>query len=176
MSGAGGTPPPTRIISWEQQVLEADPYFARERQQPWIYTFSNARRFYAPVNAYAPLPDDGLENNGGVLWLIGDAGYPDATSAAYLPPGAVWDNGGSIAVVPGGVYQAGVRPMFFGSITASQLMLFGGGSLPTSNPNVVNQLWNNGGEIAVSTGILDDLVDDQGDAITDDSGNPIEIA
>ena len=149
MSGAGGTPPPTRIISWEQQVLEADPYFARERQQPWIYTFSNARRFYAPVNAYAPLPDSGLFNDGGVLVLISGASWP--TTDAGLLPGALWNNGLAIVVVPGATPQPGAPRMTFPGVTSSSLLLFGGANFATTPPPDGSLiLWSNGGLVCVA--------------------------
>lgn len=148
-AGGGGTPPPTRLISWEQLVLENDPTFQRDRLQPWIYQFSNNRLFYSPVAPYAPLPDAGLANDGGLLILTDPSGYP--TSDAGLPPGAVWNNGLAISVVPGAVPQAGASPMIFGRLTASQLMLFGGGNIPASAPVPDSlQLWNNGGVICVA--------------------------
>ena len=39
------SPPPTRIISWLQTVREADPNWQRGLLRPWIYEFSNGRRF-----------------------------------------------------------------------------------------------------------------------------------
>ena len=36
---------PTRILSWEQMVTEADPGFRRLSLQPWVYSFSNGRLF-----------------------------------------------------------------------------------------------------------------------------------
>lgn len=43
---------PTRILSFAQLVLEADPGFRRASNQPWGYEFSNGRRFYDPVPLY----------------------------------------------------------------------------------------------------------------------------
>jgi hypothetical protein len=43
----------TRLISWQQLVTEADPDFSREANRPWIYRFSNERRFRRPANIYA---------------------------------------------------------------------------------------------------------------------------
>ena len=37
---------PTRILSWQQTVLEADPGYQRLSLQPWCYEFSNGRKFY----------------------------------------------------------------------------------------------------------------------------------
>lgn len=85
-------------------------------------------------------------NDGGVLWMTSPLNYP--TSPVGLAVGAVWYNGGTVAVVPGGPGTG--APVFFGSITAAGLLSLGGGGLPTTNPNTANQLWNNGGAISIS--------------------------
>ncbi|WP_261505714.1 hypothetical protein [Burkholderia multivorans] len=85
-------------------------------------------------------------NDGGVLWMTAPLNYP--TSPLGLPTGAVWYNGGTVSVIPGGSGTG--APVFFGSITASALLALGGGGLPTSNPGVTNQLWNNGGVISIA--------------------------
>jgi hypothetical protein len=144
------TVPPTRILSWQQLVLEADPGFERAKRQPWVYTFSNGRRFYSPVNPYAPLPP-GLENNGGFLVLApaAEAGFP--LSPVGLLPGEIWSNGLFVVVVDGGIPQFGSPPMIFGQISADQLLTFGGASLPLVQPPVGSLiLWNNGGFVCVS--------------------------
>lgn len=46
------TLPPTRIISWEQQVQELDPDYQQGLLRPWIYEFSNGRRFVRDPNVY----------------------------------------------------------------------------------------------------------------------------
>lgn len=38
--------PPTRILSWQQEVLYADPDWNQNYRNPWIYEFSNGRLFY----------------------------------------------------------------------------------------------------------------------------------
>lgn len=48
----GYNPPPTRLLSWEQMCLEADPGFRRSSNQPWTYQFSNGRRFYEAQPIY----------------------------------------------------------------------------------------------------------------------------
>ena len=45
-------PPPTRQISWEQTVREADPSYQRELIKPVIYTFSNGREFVKDPDVY----------------------------------------------------------------------------------------------------------------------------
>ena len=46
------TLPPTRIISFLQQVQQADPDYLRGQIQPWIYSFSNGRLFYQTIPVY----------------------------------------------------------------------------------------------------------------------------
>ena len=87
-------------------------------------------------------------NDGGVLWMTLPLNYP--TSPVGLSAGAVWYNGGTVSVIPGG--SGSGAPVFFGSITASGLLALGGGGLPTTNPHTPNQLWNNGGLISISAG------------------------
>lgn len=58
-SGPPGTPsfhyfapPPTRILSWLQMCLEADPSFRRLSLRPWTYEFSNGRLFVESLPVY----------------------------------------------------------------------------------------------------------------------------
>jgi hypothetical protein len=44
--------PTTRILNWAQMVREADPDFQRLSQRPWVYEFSNDRRFVETVPVY----------------------------------------------------------------------------------------------------------------------------
>lgn len=87
-------------------------------------------------------------NDGGVLWMTSPLTYP--TNPTGLAVGAVWYNGGTVAVVPGGPGTG--APVFFGAITAAGLLALGGGGLPVTNPHVANQLWANGGTISISAG------------------------
>lgn len=50
----------TRIISWEQVVLEADPDYRLRKRRPMKYEFSNGRRFYDtdPVYIGVGVSDD----------------------------------------------------------------------------------------------------------------------
>lgn len=43
---------PTRILSWEQLCLNADPDFTVNRDHPWVYEMSNGRLFYALYPRY----------------------------------------------------------------------------------------------------------------------------
>lgn len=141
---------PTRILSWQQLVLENDPDWVRRSLNPAVWEFSNGRIFVDPAQVYAPLPDSGLTNVGGVLTYDG-ANTPYPTSTNKLLPGAIWSNGGSVSVVAGGVAQPGAQAMFFGKITSDQLLLFGGANLPKSSPTAGSlQLWNNSGVVNVA--------------------------
>lgn len=144
---------PTRILSWQQLVLENDPDWVRLSLNPVVWEFSNGRRFVDPAQVYAPLPDSGLTNNNGVLLLSGGTGWP--TSNQGLAPGSLWAMGGVggiVCVVPGGTSpQPGSAPLVFGNVTSDQLLLFGSASLPQSGPPAgSSELWNNGGVVCVA--------------------------
>jgi hypothetical protein len=47
--------PPTRILNWAQMCLEADPYFVIDQTRPWLYEFSNKRRFLQIFTPYLPV-------------------------------------------------------------------------------------------------------------------------
>lgn len=149
--------PPTRILSWQQLVLEADPLWQRENIQPWIYEFSNRRRFWQTIPTYTWEFTMGLGNDGGVLYLLPpfDSSYP--TTDAGLRPGAVWSQAflgtdyTTIIVVPGGQPDNSIPDMYFGVVTALELLNYGGSNLPTSPPpGGSEQLWNNGGLVCVA--------------------------
>lgn len=69
------TLPPTRLISWQQVVVETDPNYWQAKTRPWNYEFSNGRRFYATVPTYLPITgylvdEDGVpitDENGGLI-------------------------------------------------------------------------------------------------------------
>lgn len=96
-----------------------------------------------------PTPTPELWNNGGALALVTAAGFP--TDPTGLAPGAVWNNGLEVAIVPGVVPPPVAIARYFPGITALQLLQIGGGSFPLV-PQVAGsgQLWNNGGGIGVS--------------------------
>lgn len=112
---------------------------------------SNAINGAAPwfsINALAPIPNN-FWNDGGVLARLGSYGYP--TSPVSLPDGAVWDNGTTVGVVPGVIPDPSAPPVFFGIVTAAQLLALGGGNLPLTNPGSgSSRLWNDGGCVAVA--------------------------
>lgn len=106
----------------------------------------NSRIAAFPFQYNVQFSSSSFLNDSGVLWMTAPLNYP--TSPAGLTAGAVWYDGGVVAVVPGG--SGGGSPVYFGTITAAQLLSLGGGGLPTSNPNNPNQLWNNSGLICIS--------------------------
>ncbi len=61
------SPPPTRIISFQQIVMEADPYYQRDLRQPMNYEFSNRRLFYQFPPVYS-LPSGVFYWDGPVAW------------------------------------------------------------------------------------------------------------
>lgn len=67
------TPPPTRLISWQQVVTEADPNYWAQKNRPWIYEMSNGRRFYASQPTYPDWTGYWRTEDGGFV----DSGYPD---------------------------------------------------------------------------------------------------
>lgn len=44
--------PPTRILSWQQLVQDADPDWQKLNLRPVIYKFSNGRKFVKDPNVY----------------------------------------------------------------------------------------------------------------------------
>lgn len=44
--------PNTRILSWQQRVVKADPEWNQGMFRPWWYEFSNKRRFLWDANVY----------------------------------------------------------------------------------------------------------------------------
>jgi len=43
-------------------------------------------------------------------------------------------------------------PVFYGIIDAADLLALGGANLPLDDPFVINQLWNSGGLVVISSG------------------------
>ncbi len=100
-----------------------------------------------------------LYNDGGLLAVVSPpAGYPLAPDG--LAPGALWNNdlaatpsngGGAISIVPGVTPNPAAAPVYFGQITAANLLILGGGNLPLTNPGPgTMQLWNDGGMVAIA--------------------------
>ncbi len=87
-------------------------------------------------------------NNGGMLQLSTVSGYP--TSPTGLAAGAVWYNGGTVAIVPGGSGTG--QTLYFATETPTSLLASGAGGIPTADPLSSGELWSDGGLIAISAG------------------------
>lgn len=108
---------------------------------PFQYSFT-----VTIVNSLGPT---GLANIGGVLQVTDTTGYP--TSPMGLAAGSIWNNGGVVSVVGPTSPSPFAAPVFFGLITAGQLLTLGGGDLPLTNPGIgTEQLWNNGGVVSIA--------------------------
>jgi hypothetical protein len=132
--------PPTRLLSWRQLVIEADPQWLRESLQPWVFEFSNGRLFVDTLPTYTPFAD-GLINDGGVLILDAIAGiWPE--SPVGLVPGSFYSNGGVVTIVSGFTPVAR-PPVYFLQTGAVQLLASNGIGLPvTPPPKGSGQIWN----------------------------------
>ena len=90
-----------------------------------------------------------LVNDGGLLQVTPATGYP--TSSAGLPDGAIWSNGGAVSVVPGITPNPSAAPVYYGSVSSTDLLLLGGGNLPLTQQTPGSlQLWNNNGDVNIS--------------------------
>lgn len=65
----------TRILSWSQMVREADPDFSKQSLRPWVYEFSNMRRFYERQPVYNVTGAGGITDDFGNL-ITDDFGNP----------------------------------------------------------------------------------------------------
>jgi hypothetical protein len=142
-------PANTRILSWRQLVLEADPNWLRLSLQPYVYEMSNGRLFVDTIPTYPPFAD-GLIDDNGVLILDSVAqGWP--TSPSGQAPGSFYSNGGVVTVVPGYTPIAGPA-IYYAQTGAVQLLALGGIGLPTTQPKPAGsgQLWIAYGECWVA--------------------------
>ena len=83
--------------------------------------------------------------DGGLVQIVGNTTYP--TTATGLPPGAVWNNGGLVAIVAGGTPSGQI--IEFPGVTPSAMLASGAAGIPDV-PGVAGTLWNCGGLLAVS--------------------------
>lgn len=141
---SGGLVDQSTVIQ-SQNISQALFPFNPARQ--WILVYNpSVPQVQMALGTIASFPYGGLASNGGALQLLQASGWP--ASPVGLPPGAVWNNFGEVAVIPG--YVLSGAPLFFGGITAPQLLSIGGQSLPSINPNNPGQLWSDGGVVAIS--------------------------
>jgi hypothetical protein len=91
-------------------------------------------------------------NNGGFLGFAQayDAiGWP--SSPIGLGAGDVWNNGLTVAIVPGVVPNPNATAQYFGKLTPLYLLGLGGGNLPLTQPISGSlQIWNDGGTAAIA--------------------------
>ena len=91
-------------------------------------------------------------NLGGILVFTSAAqavNWP--TSAFGLGPGSVWNNGLTVAIVPGGVPALYPMAVYLNYITPPALLALGGSNLPITQPAAGSgQLWNNGYLVCVA--------------------------
>jgi hypothetical protein len=66
-----GKPPSTQIISFRQRVLEVDPHWQEDNQAPWVYGFSNGRKFYQSAAYYLPVATEPFQWDTGWSWDTG---------------------------------------------------------------------------------------------------------
>ena len=91
-----------------------------------------------------------LYNNGGYLSITFSTGW--STTEPLGPPGALWSNGYLVSVTPGSTPDPSAPPVFYGIIDAADLLALGGANLPLDDPFAINQLWNSGGLVVISSG------------------------
>jgi uncharacterized protein YmfQ (DUF2313 family) len=100
---------------------------------------------FSPENAI------GMWSNGGVLTLYPNTATGWPTSPDGLAAGALWNNGLSMAVVPGAVRSLTAAAIVLGDMTSTEFLATGGGNLPLASPSVgSSELWNNGGLVCVA--------------------------
>jgi hypothetical protein len=132
-------PPDVILLSVAQVFQEAVKVGAVSL--PFQYAFT--------VNVVDDLGATNLTNVGGTLHVAAGQGYP--TTSTHLAAGALWANGGVVTVIPGMTPNPYAAPIFFGLVTAAQLLTIGGGNLPTSNPGAgTGQLWNSSNVVMVA--------------------------
>ena len=93
-----------------------------------------------------------LYNNDGMVGLLDPAMvYP--SSSIGLSPGAVYNNGSALAVVPGFVIAPGYPFVinYWNTVDTLTLLQLGAGFYPTEDPGIPNALWVDEGLLAISS-------------------------
>lgn len=140
--------PSTRILSFRQMVLEADPNWLRQSLQPWAYQYSNNRLFIDPSPLYSFGSFGTLSIVANVLHITANPNWP--TSALTLAPGDVWSNGGIVTIVGPFTPNPLAARLLYAQTNGFQLLQTTGADLPTSSAGAVStQLWNNRGVVNV---------------------------
>ncbi len=105
-----------------------------------------------PLPLFALGASSGLINDGGVLVVAPGQGWP--TSGTGLPIGGLFTNGadgGPATVVMPTSPPASSSDLYFGSITASELLIVGGSNIRTTPPLPGSLIiWNAWGELWVA--------------------------
>lgn len=91
----------------------------------------------------------GLQSDGGVLILTNPSLWPSTNEANEF-----YSNGGVVAIEPPFEYDPLAAPVYFGRITAIELLALGASGLPPSDPGVATQLWNMNGQVTISSGAI----------------------
>lgn len=142
MSGVGYTfPDDERLV----------PRFSEITDGPQQRIYYRAVWDAIPLPLFAGSAGSGLGNDNGVLLLLDPTAYP--TDSAGLPPGALYAIGFGETAVIGvtSVTPTVGAPLVFGIVTAFQLLVAGGTTLPLSSGAAGSGiLWNNGGLVCVS--------------------------
>lgn len=138
---------PTRILSWQQLVLENDPDWIRGSLNPIVWEFSNGRRFMDPTQLYSFTSGSGLLLDGGFLVLDGTESITTIDTGVS---GAIFSNGGFLCTSLNTTYQPGLSA-FFPAMVLDQILLIGASAWPKSAPvSGTGQIWNNGGFACVA--------------------------
>jgi hypothetical protein len=116
---------------------------------PFLNALMQSGLCYVPfMGTFSLTASTNLVNESGVLNVNPATGYP---TSAPSTPGAVWNNAGVVNVVPGVTPNPDAPAVLYGSVSSLQLLLLGGGNLPTTAPTAGSlQLWNNDNVVNVA--------------------------
>ncbi len=108
-----------------------------------------ASNFGPPTVTSLPTPPPlNYKDNEGFL-IITASGWP--TTSVGRPVGGLWNDGGFARVAGDTTPDPLARPVYFGSVTAGQLLVLGGTNLPVDNPGPgTGAFWNNGGFVCIA--------------------------
>ena len=102
---------------------------------------------YVPVAPVVPL--NNILNDGGVAYVSTPANWP--TSPKGLQPGAFYLNGTTVCIVMPVSPNPAALPVYFGAISAADLLALGGANIPTTVPPAGSlQFYNSGGQLCIA--------------------------